>query len=215
MLTEDVFTHASIEQASSHRATIEAEHRACIEPASSLHRATASSQHRAFSIEHRGQGSGGAVRGYTAACCDGKRRRAPASAGERRRAPVRTGGVGEWKTIGQCVLPSLKHPPSAASRVPILISVIDCAAMERDDCTPIDTREADPPAGGAGWPSLCSNIGTPSALERAGAHFDGAAPWTACVRSVSAHEKRLCYDGARRLHPIDTREAVPPAGDAG
>ena len=47
MLTEDVFTHASIEQASSHRATIEAEHRACIEPASSLHRAT---QHRA-SIE--------------------------------------------------------------------------------------------------------------------------------------------------------------------
>ena len=57
MLTEDVFTHASIEQASSHRATIEAEHRACIEPASSLHRATASSQHRAFSIEHRGRGS--------------------------------------------------------------------------------------------------------------------------------------------------------------
>ena len=47
MLTEDVFTHASIEQASSHRATIEAEHRACIEP-----------QHRAFSIEHRGRGSG-------------------------------------------------------------------------------------------------------------------------------------------------------------
>ena len=59
MLTEDVFTHASIEQASSHRATIEAEHRACIEPASSLHRATASSQHRSFSIEHRGRGSVG------------------------------------------------------------------------------------------------------------------------------------------------------------
>jgi hypothetical protein len=58
MLTEDVFTHTSIEQASSHRATIEAEHRPCIEPASSLHRATASSQHRAFSIEHRGRGSG-------------------------------------------------------------------------------------------------------------------------------------------------------------
>ena len=57
MLTEDVFTHASIKQASRHRTTIEAEHRACIEPASSLHRATASSQHRAFSIEHRGRGS--------------------------------------------------------------------------------------------------------------------------------------------------------------
>jgi hypothetical protein len=37
MLTEDVFTHASIEQASSHRATIEAEHQATIEP---QHRAT-------------------------------------------------------------------------------------------------------------------------------------------------------------------------------
>ena len=68
MLMEDVFTHASIEQASSHRAIIEVAsrqsiepasslHRACIEPASSLHRATASSQHRAFSIEHRGRGS--------------------------------------------------------------------------------------------------------------------------------------------------------------
>ena len=91
----------------------------------------------------------------------------------------------------------------------------DCAAMERDDSHPIDTREADPPAGGAGWASRCSNIGTPATLERAGAHFDGAAPWTACVRSVSAREKRLCYDGARRLHPIDTREAVPPAGGAG
>ena len=58
MLTEDVFTHAkalanSIEQASSHRAgvCIEAEHRACIEPQHP-------SQHRAFSIEHRGRGSG-------------------------------------------------------------------------------------------------------------------------------------------------------------
>ena len=57
MLTEDVFTHASIKQALSHRVTIESEHRAYIEPASSLHRATASSQHRAFSIEHRGRGS--------------------------------------------------------------------------------------------------------------------------------------------------------------
>ena len=48
MLTEDVFTHASIEQASSHRATIEAEHRACIEPASSHSIEPASSfQHRA------------------------------------------------------------------------------------------------------------------------------------------------------------------------
>ena len=63
MLTEDVFTHASIEQASSHRATINDQGRAStvIEPAS---RATASSQHRAFSkhvsastIEHRGAGA--------------------------------------------------------------------------------------------------------------------------------------------------------------
>ena len=54
MLTEDVFTHASIEQASSHRATIEAEHRACIEP---QHRATIEPPYRAFSIEHRGRGS--------------------------------------------------------------------------------------------------------------------------------------------------------------
>ena len=112
---------------------------------------------------------------------DTRRLAVMASAGERRRAPVRTGGVGEWKTIGQCVLPSLKHPPSAASRVPILISVIDCAAMERDDCTPIDTREADPPAGGAGWPSRCSNIGTPAAFERADAHFDGAGAGGTCT----------------------------------
>ena len=47
MLTEDVFTHASIEQASSHRATIEAEHRACIEPASSH------SIEPALSFQHR------------------------------------------------------------------------------------------------------------------------------------------------------------------
>ena len=32
MLTEDVFTHASIEPSSHHRGGIEAEHRACIEP---------------------------------------------------------------------------------------------------------------------------------------------------------------------------------------
>ena len=50
LYTEDVFTHASIKQASSYRATIEAEHRACIEPASSLHRACIEPQHRA-SIE--------------------------------------------------------------------------------------------------------------------------------------------------------------------
>jgi hypothetical protein len=48
MLMEDDFTHASIEQASGHRATIEAEHRACIEPASSHSIEQASSfQHRA------------------------------------------------------------------------------------------------------------------------------------------------------------------------
>jgi hypothetical protein len=40
-------------------------HRGCIEAASSLHRATASSQHRAFSIEHRGRGSGGAMSSAT------------------------------------------------------------------------------------------------------------------------------------------------------
>ena len=32
MLTEDVFTHASIEPSSHHRGGIEAEHRSCIEP---------------------------------------------------------------------------------------------------------------------------------------------------------------------------------------
>ena len=52
MLTEDVFTHASTEQASSDRATIEAEHRACIEP---QHRA--SIELSASTIEHRGRGS--------------------------------------------------------------------------------------------------------------------------------------------------------------
>ena len=60
MLTEDVFTHASIEQASSHRATIKAEHRACIEPASS-HNIDASIELSASSIESfevRGRGSG-------------------------------------------------------------------------------------------------------------------------------------------------------------
>ena len=70
MLTEDVFTHVSIEQASSLRAieppsrheavpvpqwqTQFAEHRACIEP---QHRATIEPPYRAFSIEHRGRGS--------------------------------------------------------------------------------------------------------------------------------------------------------------
>ena len=59
MLTEDVFTHASIEQASSHRATIEAEHRACIEPQHRDSIETASSfQHRA-SRPGLSSGSGG------------------------------------------------------------------------------------------------------------------------------------------------------------
>ena len=58
MLTEDVFTRASIEQASSHQATIEAEHRACIEPASRLHRgciepASSYSIEPASSFQHR------------------------------------------------------------------------------------------------------------------------------------------------------------------
>jgi hypothetical protein len=54
MLTEDVFTHASIEQASSRRATIEAEHRACIEP---QHRA--SIELSASSIEAGAQAGAG------------------------------------------------------------------------------------------------------------------------------------------------------------
>jgi hypothetical protein len=68
MLMEDVFTHASIEQASSHRAIIEVASRQSIEPASSLHRATSSSQHRAFSIEHRGRGSDRQFVGETLQC---------------------------------------------------------------------------------------------------------------------------------------------------
>ena len=63
MLTEDVFAHASIEQASSRHRAIEPPSRQSIEPALSH---SIEPQHRAFSIEHRGRGSDGEELGFLA-----------------------------------------------------------------------------------------------------------------------------------------------------
>ena len=66
MLTKDVFTNASIGPSSHPRGGIEAEHRACIEPASRHHRASielSASRHRGRGSARSHPAEGGAARG--------------------------------------------------------------------------------------------------------------------------------------------------------